>query len=237
MKFAIIGDIHSNKYALRSVLDDIQKKDVDFILSTGDLVGYLTHPNEVIQMLRESNVLSIMGNHDQRVAETSPITKTAINAMTTDEIFSKGSLAFNNLEITSKNKDYLKNLPKQLKLRCNNFELLMVHGSPTKIDEYLYPDSEKLIEISKKVDEDVIISGHTHSPYHLIKNGRHFINPGSVGKPKNRRYEGTYMILDITDQIQSNIVQVDYPIEELIEAIKNNPFVSNDLIDHLKEGY
>jgi len=197
----------------------------------------LTHPNEVIQMLRESNVLSIMGNHDQRVAETSAITKTAINAMTTDEIFSKGFLAFNNLEITSKNKDYLKNFTKQLKLRCNNFELLMVHGSPTKIDEYLYPDSEKLIEISKKVDEDVIISGHTHSPYHLIKNGRHFINPGSVGKPKDRRYEATYMILDITEQIQSNVVQVNYPIEELIKAIKNNPFVSNGLIDHLKEGY
>gem|GEM_PF-4161424 len=197
----------------------------------------MTHPNEVIQMLRESNVLSIMGNHDQRVAETSAITKTAINAMTTDEIFSKGFLAFNNLEITSKNKDYLKNFTKQLKLRCNNFELLMVHGSPTKIDEYLYPDSEKLIEISKKVDEDVIISGHTHSPYHLIKNGRHFINPGSVGKPKDRRYEATYMTLDITEQIQSNIVQVDYPIEELIKAIKNNPFVSNGLIDHLKEGY
>jgi len=188
-------------------------------------------------MLRESNVLSIMGNHDQRVAETSAITKTAINAMTTDEIFSKGFLAFNNLEITSKNKDYLKNFTKQLKLRCNNFELLMVHGSPTKIDEYLYPDSEKLIEISKKVDEDFIISGHTHSPYHLIKNGRHFINPGSVGKPKDRRYEATYMILDITEQIQSNVVQVNYPIEELIKAIKNNPFVSNGLIDHLKEGY
>lgn len=237
MKFAIIGDIHSNKYALKSVLNDIQKKDVDFILSTGDLVGYLTHPNEVIQMLRESNVLSIMGNHDQRVAETRAITETAINTMTTDEIFSKGSLAFNNLEITSKNKDYLKNLPKQLKLRCNDFKLLMVHGSPTKIDEYIYPDSEKLIEISKKVDEDIIISGHTHSPYHLIKNGKHFINPGSVGKPKDRRYEATYMILDITNEIRSNIVQVDYPIDELIKAIKKNPFVSNDLIDHLKKGY
>lgn len=237
MKFAIIGDIHSNKYALKSVLDDIQKKDVDFILSTGDLVGYLTHPNEVIHMLRENNVLPIMGNHDQRIANANSITKEEIESMTTDEVFSKGSLAFNNLEITSKNKKYLKNLPKKLKLYCNDFELLMVHGSPTKIDEYLYSDSEKLIEVSKKVDADIIISGHTHLPYHLIKNGKHFINPGSVGKPKDHRYEATYMILNITDQIQSNIVQVDYPIEELINAIKNNPFVSNDLIDHLKEGY
>jgi putative phosphoesterase len=157
--------------------------------------------------------------------------------MTTDEIFSKGAMAYNNLEITPENKEYLKNLPKQLKLSSNGFELLLVHGSPTKIDEYLYPGSENLIEFSKKINENIIISGHTHLPYHLIKNGKHFINPGSVGKPKDHRYEATYMILNITDQIQSNIVQVDYPIEELINAIKNNPFVSNDLIDHLKEGY
>jgi hypothetical protein len=43
--------------------------------------------------------------------------------------------------------------------------------------------------------------------------------------------------LNITDQIQSNIVQVDYPIDKQIKSIKNNPFISNELIDHLKEGY
>jgi putative phosphoesterase len=237
MKFAIIGDIHSNKYALKSVLDDIQRKNVDFILSTGDLVGYLTHPNEVIEMLRKHNVLSIMGNHDQRLANASPISIKKIKSMTSDEVFSKGSLAFNSLEITSDNRMYLKNLPLQLKLSLNGFELLLVHGSPSKIDEYLYPDSEELIEFSQNIDENIIISGHTHLPYHLIKNDKHFINPGSVGKPKDRRYEATYMILDITNEIRSNIVQVDYPIDELIKAIKKNPFISNDLIDHLKEGY
>lgn len=237
MKFAIIGDIHSNKYALKSVLKDIEKKDVDFILSTGDIVGYLTHPNEVVHMLRQHNVLSIMGNHDQRIAHSKAITKEEIESMTTDEIFSKGSFVFTTSEISSGNRDYLKNLPKQLKLCCNDFKLLMVHGTPTKIDEYLYPDSERIIEISKTVDANIIISGHTHVPYHMIKNGKHFINPGSVGKPKDHRYEATYMILNISNQIQSNIVQVDYPINKLIKAIEKNAYISNDLIKNLQEGY
>ena len=237
MKFAIIGDIHSNKYALKSVLDDIKRKDVDFILSTGDLVGYLTHPNEVIHMLREANVLSIMGNHDERVGHSKPVALKAIESMTEDEVFKKGSLAFTNLEISTKNRDYLKNLPRYLKLNCHGFDLLMVHGSPNKIDDYLYEDGEKIIEISKNIAEDIIISGHTHIPYHVIKNGKHFINPGSVGKPKDRRPEATYMILNITDKIQSNIVQVNYPIDQIINAIQENPMVSNDLIDHVKKGY
>ena len=237
MKFAIIGDIHSNKYALKSVLDDIKRKDVDFILSTGDLVGYLTHPNEVIHMLRESNVLSIMGNHDERVAHSKPMVLKTIESMTKDEVFSKGSLAFTNLEISTKNRDYLKNLPRYLKLNCNGLDLLMVHGSPNKIDDYLYEDGEKIIEVSKNIYEDIIISGHTHIPYHVIKNGKHFINPGSVGKPKDRRPEATYMILNITDKIQSNIVQVKYPMDQIIKAVEENPMISNDLIDHLKKGY
>ncbi len=237
MKFAIIGDIHNNKYALKSILEDIDKKDVDFILSTGDLVGYLIHPNEVIHMLRKSNVLSIMGNHDERVAHSKSIKLNEIESMATEQIFKKGSLAFTNLVISTDNRDYLKNLPRHLRLSCNGLNLLVVHGSPNKIDDYLYEDSKKLIEVSKNINEDIIISGHTHIPYHLLKNGKHFINPGSVGKPKDRRYEATYMILNITDQVKSNIVQVDYPIDKIITSIKKNPFVSNDLINHLKEGY
>lgn len=237
MKIAIIGDIHSNKYALNSVMEDINKKDVDFILSTGDLVGYLTHPNEVIRILKNNNVLSIKGNHDLRVAESNPILLDSIDSLSSDEIYRKGSLAYTNWKITSDNRDYLKNLPNQLKLNFNGLSLIMVHGSPKEIDEYLYPDSKEVIELSKSISEDIIISGHTHVPYHIVKNNKHFINPGSVGKPKDRRYEATYMILDITDKIMSTIIQVKYPLDALIKSIEANPMIPDHLIDHLKEGY
>ena len=68
MKFAVIGDIHSNKYALESVLEDIKERNVDFIISTGDLVGYLPYPNEVIDLLRRHSVLSVKGNHDEFIS-------------------------------------------------------------------------------------------------------------------------------------------------------------------------
>ena len=68
MRFAVIGDIHGNKYALESVLKDIEDKDVDFIFSTGDLVGYMPYPNQVIDLIREHKICSVQGNHDRAIA-------------------------------------------------------------------------------------------------------------------------------------------------------------------------
>lgn len=78
MRFAVIGDIHSNIYALESVIEDIREKKVDFIVSTGDLVGYLPFPNEVIELIRKERVVAIQGNHDQAIARAKADRKSVV---------------------------------------------------------------------------------------------------------------------------------------------------------------
>lgn len=73
MRFAVIGDIHSNIYALESVVQDIKNRDIDFILCTGDMVGYAPFPNEVIDLIRKSNVLSIQGNYDKAIGNSESV--------------------------------------------------------------------------------------------------------------------------------------------------------------------
>ena len=67
MRIAVISDIHSNIYALEAVLDDIENRNVDLVACTGDLVGYGTRPNEVINTIRKKKVLTIMGNYDDAI--------------------------------------------------------------------------------------------------------------------------------------------------------------------------
>ena len=67
MRIAVISDIHSNILGLEAVLKDIEKKNVDLTVCTGDLVGYCTYPNEVINLIRQKNILTIMGNYDDAV--------------------------------------------------------------------------------------------------------------------------------------------------------------------------
>ncbi len=64
MRYAILGDIHANLTALETVLASIQSEGVDRILSVGDVVGYGAAPTEVVQIVRELDVVVVKGNHD-----------------------------------------------------------------------------------------------------------------------------------------------------------------------------
>jgi putative phosphoesterase len=238
MRFAVIGDIHSNKFALESVLEDINSKNVDFVISTGDLVGYMPFVNEVIDMIRANRVLVVQGNHDKRIADSKPVDDEVINSMSEEQIHSGASSAYTNRVITEENRKYLKNLPGQLRIDYDGLKVLVVHGSHRSINEYLYEDKEILEPLSKELDEDIIICGHTHLPYHSIINGKHVINAGSVGKPKHGDSNGVYVIITVEEgKAYSEIVKVSYDVESMVKAIEGNKMISNMLIPMLKEGF
>ena len=237
MRFVVIGDIHSNKFALQNVLEDINSRKVDFIVSTGDLVGYMPFPNEVVDMIRENRILVVQGNHDKFIAESELVEDEEINKMTEEQIQSNASAAFTNWTITDENRKFLKNLPQQLRLSCCGLNILVVHGSPKAIDEYLYEDKEKLTQLSKTVTEDIIICGHTHIPYHLRIDNKHFINAGSVGKPKHGDPQAAYVIIEIENEnIKSEIIKVCYDIDSMINSIEGNRMISSKLIPMLRQG-
>lgn len=237
MKFAVIGDIHGNKYALESVLKDINSKNVDFVISTGDLVGYMPYPNEVIDMVREHNILVVQGNHDKVIAQSEKITEEEITSMTDQEIQSNASAIFTRWCITDENRRFLKNLNTRLTMECDGLKIVVAHGSPIKIDEYLYEETEILMKASEKISEDIVICGHTHIPYFTKVNKKHFINSGSVGKPKHGDSRSTYVIVEINEgKVSCSIERVNYNVEYMIKAIEGNRMISNKLIEMLREG-
>jgi putative phosphoesterase len=237
MKLAIIGDIHSNIHALDAVLNDIKKRNVDKILSTGDLIGYLPFPNEVIETIKSNSIISIQGNHDHYYANSEAILKEDYQQLTQEEIQSNSSKIYTNYVLTSSNRDFLRQLPQQLKFEFQGYKLLMVHGSPHGIAEYLYEESNALRSITSSMEADILVCGHTHLPYYKVMNGKHVINSGSVGKPKHGNANATYVLLDfINSSIQVEITEVTYDLEPLIEAIHSNDMISNQLIENLKKG-
>jgi putative phosphoesterase len=237
MRFAVIGDIHSNKYALESVLADINNKNVDFIVSTGDLVGYLPFPNEVIELVRKNKIIVVQGNHDKFIGESNPVTKEDLENMSNDDIQSNASSYFTNWTITDDNRKYLSNLPNKFTIDCNGLKILIVHGSPRAIDEYLYEDNENLKLLLESIEEDIIICGHTHIPYHFNFNNKHIINVGSVGKPKHGSSMSTYAIVEIIRrEVKSETIQISYDLSKITESIKENRMISNKLINMLEQG-
>lgn len=244
MRIAVISDIHSNIYALESVLDDIENRNVDLIACTGDLVGYGTRPNEVINTIRKNKVVTIMGNYDDAIGNYKIVCgcdykdpKDAENAGL--------SMHFTSSETTDENKKYLSNLPKEITLSFNNKTIKLVHGSTRLINEYLKEDSKEAKEVMNELVEDILVCGHTHIPYFKYYGEKLLINAGSVGKPKTNNPAANYVIIEISNDeklshgkssVEVEIIHVNYNFEKSASEIEGNNILPNDFARLIREG-
>ncbi|GAB3366830.1 metallophosphoesterase family protein [Arachidicoccus ginsenosidivorans] len=243
MKIALFSDIHANLPALQACLEDIDAKQPDAIYCLGDLVGYNIWPNEVTNIIRNRGIPTIAGNYDFGIGRVSNDCGCAYK---TDEEkhMGKVSIALTNELIKDAERKYLRTLPAHIRLefQLNNdkLNLLLVHGSPRRINEYLFEDREEksMLRIMEQADADIMCFGHTHKPYHRILNSgtagqdhfRHAVNIGSVGKPKDGDPRGCYVLLHINEQsaisvkesIQVEFIRFQYDVEKAAKAVEES---------------
>ena len=222
-RVTIFGDIHANLPALEAVLADIKASDPSPLYCLGDLVGYGTFPDEVTHTIRDRNIPTLMGNYDQGVGNNSDDCGCAYTSAMA-EALGKRSIARTNQNTSAENKLYLRQLPAQIPLQLDTLRVRLVHGSPRKINEYLFgdrPDAtlERLLDMA---EADVLVCGHTHIPYHrILPSGRHVVNAGSVGKPKDGNPQACYIVLEVNNRdLIVTFRRVAYDVERAAQAIE-----------------
>jgi len=244
MKIVLFSDIHANLPALEAFFASVEEQKPDALYCLGDLVGYNIWPNEVINEIRHRRIPTIAGNYDFGIGRTSDDCGCAYK---TDDEKANGavSISFTNGIVTPDERAYLRTLPAHIKVefQLNNdrLNLLLVHGSPRRINEYLFEDREEksMLRIMHDADADMMCFGHTHKPYHRILNDkadgkdhyRHAINIGSVGKPKDGDPRGCYVLLTINvnssitqkDSIQAEFIRFAYDVEKAAKAVEGSP--------------
>jgi putative phosphoesterase len=233
MKIAVISDIHSNPFALEAVLKDIEKQDIDQVICTGDLIGYMPMPNEVVEMIKSRNIQCIKGNHDLKVLNEEKLDDHDFESLEVQVVQQSASKVYTRYILKEENYTYLNNLPESIRVKAFEYDILFVHGSPRKIDEYMYEDGDNLLDIEDTIQADVVVSGHTHIPYCKKVNDTYFINAGSVGKPKHGNSNACYIILDIRNEFNFEIHQVVYDFNKIKSAILNCPYVPDKIVDDL----
>jgi putative phosphoesterase len=234
----IFGDIHGNLPALEAVLADIDANGLSPLCCLGDLVGYGTFPNEVIETIWARNIPTLMGNYDQGVGNNSDDCGCAYTTKVAEEL-GKRSIAWSNQNTTDENKAYLRQLTSQIPIELDRLRVQLVHGSPRKINEYLFenrPDAslERLLDLTQA---DVLVCGHTHIPYHrILPSGRHVVNAGSVGKPKDGNPQACYVVLEAHDRdLTVTFRRVPYDIERAAQAIEGSE-MPNEYAEMLRTG-
>lgn len=225
MKFAVLSDIHGNMFALRAVLADIEKQNVDRILCLGDLAMAGPEPNKVIDFVKTQDWTVIQGNTDEMIANFS---EELFDKLHKDAPIMANALRQDVEDISDENISYLKNLPINKCIDVEGIKILLTHGSPRRNNENIYPNMDiKIIEdIVQDADADLIFCGHTHIPCGYQTNSKiTIINDGSVGRPFTEKPDACYVLADVKNgQFEIEHRTLDYDRESAMAILEKRPF-------------
>lgn len=235
MRLGFFSDIHANLPAFEAVIADIDRVGVDRRYALGDLVGYAPWPNEVLEHLRDSGIPTLLGNYDEGTGLDLPECGCAYTDPV-EKALGDRSFAWTKGQTSDANKAWLRSLPREIRFEIAGRRYLLVHGSPRRINEYLYPEKPDTLfgRIAASADADVIVCGHTHRPYAKTVAGVRFINDGSVGKPKDGDPRACWALLDTaTGEVEFR--RVDYDIERAVSAILASD-LPHEFADELRQA-
>lgn len=209
-RIALFSDVHGNLPALDAVLDDISNSPASEVYCLGDLVGYGPDPAGVVERIRESGIPTIRGNYDDGIGWRRGQCGCYY---VTDQAKTDGaaSYAFTDSVLDDADHLWLAALPDEIRLEDAGARILLAHGSPRRLNEYLLLDrpERQLVRLAKEAAVDVVCVGHVHIPYHRSmtseSGGRiHYVSAGSVGKPKDGdpRAGWVEMLLGTQDEVR-----------------------------------
>ncbi|HEX8975603.1 MAG TPA: metallophosphoesterase family protein [Solirubrobacteraceae bacterium] len=212
-RIAVITDIHGNLPALEASLEAIEAIGVDEIYCGGDLVGYGPHPNEVCALVEDRGIPTIYGNYDYAIARELDDCGCAYVTQH-DRQLGQQSVAWTLAHTDQRSKDFMRGLPFDLRFPVGDHEVHLVHGSPRKVNEYLFEEKPATLyeRLAKAEDAAVLVFGHTHKPWIHEYGGVLFVNCGSVGKPKDGDPRTAFAILEADGPrpIRASIQRVPY---------------------------
>jgi putative phosphoesterase len=223
MRIAIFSDIHGNLSALDATLADIRRQNPERVYCLGDLVGYAPFPNEVTERIRNAGFPTVMGNYDDGVGFERHECGCAYKAPLDRELGQR-SLEWTKAHTTDENKAFLRTLQREIRFDVDGRRVLLVHGSPRKMNEYLFEDRplSSFERLARSSNADVIVFGHTHVPYTKSAGDVLFVNVGSVGKPKDGDARACYILLDLTSPQPVTFHRVAYDVASTADAIRRS---------------
>ena len=231
MRLALISDIHANLPALDAVMADIRTRGLETTYHVGDLVGYAPWPNEVVALLADRQIAGVSGNYDSTVG----LDYKHCGCRYEDprqEALSHLSFSWTKEAATAETKSFLSALPFRLDLHplgghAAGPRVVLVHGTPTLNTVYWTEDRSdefclKMAALANLRAGDLIAFGHTHLPWHRVIDGIHFVNTGSVGRPKDGDPRAGYSIISISNDgsISVEHVRVTYDVAKAAAAVR-----------------
>jgi predicted phosphodiesterase len=241
MRIALFGGIYSNHHALKIALDDARLRGAEATYCLGDLGAFGPYPDLVFPLLRSSGVQCIQGNYDNSLAGGLADCQCGYTDPR-DNYFARLSYGYTFKNTSDENKAWLGLLPQALRLNIEGYHVLLCHGSPRKMNGFLWesttPD-QFLKYLFAEAKADIICTTHTGIKWHRsLNSNRHFINVGVLGRPEN---DGTtrvwYTMLSIDSRgVAVEFVPIGYDHEALAREMHRER-LPEEFIETIRTGW
>lgn len=221
MKTLLISDVHGNYEALKSV---IEKEDYSMIYCMGDIVDYGPSPQECVDWIRKEADIVVRGNHDNAVAF-------GVDCGCGYELndLSQDVREITIEDIDEESLEYLGRLP----IDVENADHFITHASKGDMFKYLKPNTdENEFSVFDEIEQDLVFLGHTHIQMDREIDGKRFVNPGSLGQPRDGDNRAAYAVLEDED---IRFERMSYDIETVVEKMVEKDYPER-AIDILREG-
>ena len=196
MRVAVIADVHGNLHALEAVLEDVAAARCDALWMAGDWVGYGAFPEECVRRLRAAGAVGVAGDMDRETVR-------AAGGVFPDDAPDEKREALRHAAsaLSAESLVFLRSLPERRRPAPSPVSSLLVHGSPQRLGEHLWPDvaDSRLVELARSAAARVVVCGHTHAAMDREASGTRFLNPGSVGRPGDGDPRAAWAALDLDD--------------------------------------
>ncbi len=239
-RIAVFGGVYSNHVALEAVLADARRRDVDAVFCLGDLGAFGPNPDKIFPLLVEPGVRVMQGNYDDSISRGLADCQCGYTDPR-DNYFAKISYDYTFDHTSDRWKGFLRSLPESIRIELGGYRVLMSHGSPRKMSEFLWESTAPTHFLDKMVasyDADVVLA--THSGLHWkreLPSDRHFVNVGVIGRPANDGSTNVwYSLLDARRGFDVTFIPVDYDHESLALEMKHEG-LPTEFIDTIRHGW
>jgi len=239
-RIAVFGGVYSNYLALGAALADARRRGAEAIYCLGDLGAFGPHPDRTVELLREPGVLCIQGNYDNSIGNGLADCQCGYTDPR-DNHFARISYDYTFRNTGAASRAWMQQLPAQRGIQLGGYRVLMCHGSPRKMNEFLWESTTSthfLEHLTEDHEADVILATHTGIKWHRRLSGeRHFVNVGVLGRPENDgRTNVWYALVEARPELHVEFVPVEYDHERLAREMHEER-LPEEFVETIQTGW
>ncbi|MCS6915882.1 MAG: metallophosphoesterase family protein [Myxococcales bacterium] len=225
-RYAVFGGVYSNHLALEAVLKDAARRGAEAVYCLGDLGGFGPHPDRVFPILLDHGVHVLQGNYDYAIGHGLPDCGCGYTDPR-DNHYARLSYNYTRARTSERWWPYLRSLPPLIRTEWAGQRVLMAHGSPRRVNEFLWESTSPdafLRRLLRDHQADVLLVSHSGLPWQRRLPGEQgglVVNVGAIGRPANDgRTEVWYALLTVDTEVRAELVPVAYDEERLAHEMR-----------------